>query len=77
VADQGTTATGCAVALIRAEHGIISPALPEKMTLAAGSRLTVIQLPSAYHHMMIGRPLETISAIRGQLSFSIGFGTDF
>jgi pimeloyl-ACP methyl ester carboxylesterase len=60
------------VTLIRAEHGIISPELAERMARAASPLLRVVPLPGAHHHAMIDRPLETIAAIREALPPSGG-----
>jgi pimeloyl-ACP methyl ester carboxylesterase len=67
----GLGAACCPVTLVRAEHGIISPGLAARMIRASGSRLGVVQLPGAYHHMMIDRPLETIAAVRSRLGSSV------
>jgi pimeloyl-ACP methyl ester carboxylesterase len=61
---DGLGGVGCPVTLIRAEHGIVSPQLEDSMIRAARSRLRTAQLPEAYHHMMVDKPLETIAAVR-------------
>jgi pimeloyl-ACP methyl ester carboxylesterase len=68
---DGLAAAGCPMTLIRAEHGIVSPGLLDGMSRASRSRLRVVPLPGAYHHMMIDKPLETIAAIKAELASAV------
>jgi pimeloyl-ACP methyl ester carboxylesterase len=58
----------CRVALFRAEHGILSPALGEVMYDRLGRLAPLIEIPAAGHHVMLDQPIALVTGIRTLLS---------
>ena len=58
----------CRVALLRAEHGLVTPDVGEYMYDQLGRVAPVIELPTAGHHPMLDVPLILITAIRSLLA---------
>jgi len=54
----------CRVALFRAEHGLVPPAMAERMRDRLGGGVPVIEIPAAAHHVMIDSPLDLVSGLR-------------
>ena len=47
----------CRIALFRGEHGLVTPDIGEYMYELLGRNAPVIEIPEAYHHMMLDQPL--------------------
>lgn len=62
------TRLDCRVALLRAEHGIVSPQVSEAMYDRLGRVAPVIEIPAAGHHIMLDQPIALVAAIRTLLS---------
>lgn len=62
------TRLDCRVALLRAEHGIVSPQVSEAMYDRLGRVAPVIEIPAAGHHIMLDQPIALVAAIRALLS---------
>lgn len=54
----------CRVALFRAEHGLVTPDIGEYMYELLGRNAPVIEIPEAYHHMMLDQPLSLVTGLR-------------
>jgi len=62
------TRLDCRVALLRAEHGIMSAQMSDVMYDRLGRVAPVIEIPAAAHHVMLDQPIALIAAIRTLLS---------
>jgi pimeloyl-ACP methyl ester carboxylesterase len=58
----------CRVALLRCEHGLVTPDIGEYMYNQLGRVAPVIELPTAGHHPMLDVPLILITAIRSLIA---------
>jgi pimeloyl-ACP methyl ester carboxylesterase len=58
----------CRVALLRAEHGMISVAAGEIMYDRLGRSAPVIEIPASGHHIMLDQPIALVAALRTLLS---------
>jgi pimeloyl-ACP methyl ester carboxylesterase len=58
----------CRVALFRAEHGLVTPDIGEYMYELLGRSAPVIEIPEAYHHMMLDQPLLLVTGLRTLLA---------
>ena len=58
----------CRVALLRSEHGLVTPTIGRSMFEALGRVAPVIELPEAGHHAMLDVPLTLLSALRTLLA---------
>ena len=58
----------CRYALLRSEHGLVTPGIGQSMYEALGRVAPVIELPEAGHHAMLDQPLILLTAIRSLLS---------
>lgn len=58
----------CRVALLRCEHGLVTPDIGEYMYDQLGRVAPVIELPTAGHHPMLDVPLILITALRSLLA---------
>jgi len=59
---------GCRVAVIRAEYGLVDPETGDYMYELLGRNAPMIEIPDAYHHVMLDQPLAMISAVRALLA---------
>jgi pimeloyl-ACP methyl ester carboxylesterase len=59
---------GCRVALFRAEYGLVDPETGDYMYELLGRNAPVIEIPDAYHHVMLDQPLSMISGLRAVLA---------
>ncbi len=55
---------GCRIALFRAENGLVTPDIGEYMYELLGRNSPVIEIPEAYHHMMLDQPLLLVTGLR-------------
>lgn len=58
----------CRVALLRAEHGLVTPEIGRIMYEALGRVAPVVEIPGAGHHMMLDQPLLLLTALRALLA---------
>lgn len=58
----------CRVALFRAEYGLVDPETGDYMYELLGRNAPVIEVPDAYHHLMLDQPLALIVGLRAVLS---------
>ncbi|MEZ5180786.1 MAG: alpha/beta hydrolase [Acidimicrobiales bacterium] len=58
----------CRFALLRAEHGLVTPDIGQSMYERLGRVAPVVELPEAGHHGMLDQPLVLITAIRTLLA---------
>jgi pimeloyl-ACP methyl ester carboxylesterase len=58
----------CRVALFRAEYGLVDPETGDYMYELLGRNAPVIEIPDAYHHVMLDQPLAMIAGLRAVLA---------
>jgi pimeloyl-ACP methyl ester carboxylesterase len=58
----------CRVALFRAQFGLVTPDIGEYMVELLERTAPVIEVPSAYHHLMLDQPLALITGLRAILA---------
>jgi pimeloyl-ACP methyl ester carboxylesterase len=58
----------CRFALLRAEHGLVTPDIGDSMYEMLGRRAPVVELPASGHHPMLDEPLVLATAIRTLLA---------
>lgn len=58
----------CRVAVLRAEHGLVTADVGRHMYELLGRTAPVIELPLAYHHVMLDQPLVLTTAVRSLLA---------
>lgn len=58
----------CRVALLRAQFGLVTPDIGAFMYEKLGRNAPVIEIPDAYHHIMLDQPLSLVTAIRTLLA---------
>jgi pimeloyl-ACP methyl ester carboxylesterase len=56
------------IALFRAENGLVTPDIGEYMYELLGRNAPVIEIPEAYHHMMLDQPLLLVTGLRTLLA---------
>ncbi len=56
------------VALLRSEFGLVTEDIGQYMYTQLGRRAPVIELPEAWHHMMLDQPLCLVTALRTLLA---------
>ena len=58
----------CRVALLRSEHGLVTPEIGSIMYEALGRVAPVVEVPEAGHHLMLDQPLLLVTALRALLA---------
>lgn len=58
----------CRMALFRAEHGLVTPDIGDFMYELLGRNSPVIEIPEAYHHIMLDQPLLLVTGLRTLLA---------
>ena len=58
----------CRIALFRAENGLVTPDIGAFMYDRLGRNAPVIEIPEAYHHMMLDQPLLLVTGLRTLLA---------
>jgi pimeloyl-ACP methyl ester carboxylesterase len=56
------------IALFRSENGLVTPDIGEYMYELLGRNAPVIEIPEAYHHMMLDQPLSLVTGLRTLLA---------
>ncbi len=62
------TKLDCRAALFRAEHGILSAEMSDRIYDRLGRVAPVIEIPVAGHHIMLDQPIALVAALRTLLS---------
>lgn len=58
----------CRVALFRAEHGLVTADIGRYMYEELGRVAPVVEVPEAYHHLMLDQPLSLLTGLRTLLA---------
>lgn len=58
----------CRIALFRAENGLVTPDIGATMYELLGRNAPVIEIPEAYHHIMLDQPLLLVTGLRTLLA---------
>jgi len=58
----------CRVALFRAERGLVSPDIGQYMYEQLGRLAPVIEVPLAWHHIMLDQPIALVTGLRALLA---------
>jgi pimeloyl-ACP methyl ester carboxylesterase len=58
----------CRVALFRAQYGLVTPDIGEYMYELLDRNAPVVEIPEAYHHLMLDQPLALVTALRAILA---------
>src|SRR4029077_7968607 len=58
----------CRLALLRSEHGLVTPEIRAFMYEKLGRVTPVIEIPEAGHHAMLDQPLILLTALRTLLA---------
>jgi pimeloyl-ACP methyl ester carboxylesterase len=58
----------CRVAVFRAEFGLVTPDIGEYMYELLDRNAPVVEIPRAYHHLMLDQPLALITGLRAILA---------
>jgi len=59
---------GCRVALFRAQFGLVTPDIGDYMYELLDRNAPVVEIPQAYHHLMLDQPLAVVTALRALLA---------
>jgi pimeloyl-ACP methyl ester carboxylesterase len=58
----------CRAAILRAEHGMMTPAMANLLRERLGQGATVFEIPAAGHHVLLDEPLCLVTALRAVLA---------
>ncbi len=58
----------CRVALFRSEHGLVSRDIGEYMYEQLGRVAPVVEVPLAWHHVMLDQPIALVTGVRAMLA---------
>ncbi|HUN37035.1 MAG TPA: alpha/beta hydrolase [Trebonia sp.] len=58
----------CQVAVLRAEHGLMSAGMAGRLASRLGGPVPIAELPAAGHHVMLDEPLSLVAALRTLLA---------
>jgi pimeloyl-ACP methyl ester carboxylesterase len=58
----------CRVALFRSEHGLVTPDIGAYMYEQLGRIAPVVEVPLAYHHVMLDQPIALVTGLRTLLA---------
>jgi pimeloyl-ACP methyl ester carboxylesterase len=59
---------GCRVAILRAQHGLMSAEMAARLRTLLGQPVPIAELPAAGHHVMLDEPLSLVAALRAVLA---------
>jgi pimeloyl-ACP methyl ester carboxylesterase len=68
VGHETLAAIPCRVAVLRAEQGLVTEDIGQQMYQALGHTAPVIEIPLAYHHVMLDQPIALVTAVRSLLA---------
>jgi pimeloyl-ACP methyl ester carboxylesterase len=66
--DAAAGQAGCRVAILRAEHGLMSAGMAGRLGRRLGQLVPIAELPAAGHHVMLDEPLSLVAAVRTVLA---------
>jgi len=58
----------CRVALFRAEFGLVTPDIGDYMYELLDRNAPVVEIPNAYHHLLLDQPLALVTGLRAMLA---------
>jgi pimeloyl-ACP methyl ester carboxylesterase len=58
----------CRAAVLRAQHGIMTPLMADLLCERLGRDVTVFEIPAAGHHVLLDEPLCLVTALRAVLA---------
>jgi pimeloyl-ACP methyl ester carboxylesterase len=58
----------CRAAILRAQHGVMTPAMASLLCERLGHVTTVFEIPAAGHHVLLDEPLCLVTALRAVLA---------
>jgi pimeloyl-ACP methyl ester carboxylesterase len=58
----------CRVAIVRAQHGMMSPEMADRLRVRLGQPSPVVEIPAAGHHVLLDEPLSLVTALRAVLA---------
>ncbi len=58
----------CRFALLRAEFGLVTPEMDVFLRRRLPENAVVVEIPQAYHHVMLDQPLSLVTALRALLA---------
>ena len=58
----------CPVAILRAQHGMMTQEMADRLGERFGQVASVVEIPAAGHHVMLDEPLSLVTALRTLLS---------
>ena len=67
-AEGAAERAGCQVAIVRAEHGLMSAGMASRLATRLGQPVPIVELPGAGHHVMLDEPLSLVAALRALLA---------
>ncbi len=67
-APPAAEAAGCRVAIVRAQHGMMSPEMASRLRARLGRPAPVVEIPLAGHHVLLDEPLSLVTALRAVLA---------
>jgi pimeloyl-ACP methyl ester carboxylesterase len=59
---------GCQVAILRGQHGLMTPAMAAQLGDWVGQSAPVAEIPAAGHHVLLDQPLSLVAALRAVLA---------
>jgi pimeloyl-ACP methyl ester carboxylesterase len=59
---------GCRAAIVRAQHGMMTPEMAGRLRDQLGRAATVFEIPAAGHHVLLDEPLCLVTALRAVLA---------
>jgi pimeloyl-ACP methyl ester carboxylesterase len=59
---------GCRVAILRGQHGMMSPEMADRLRGRLGQPAPVVEIPAAGHHVLLDEPLSLVTALRTVLA---------
>ena len=68
ITPQILAAVSCRVAVLQAQNGLVTPDIGQHMYELLGRTAPVIELPLAYHHVMLDQPIALVTAVRSLLA---------
>jgi pimeloyl-ACP methyl ester carboxylesterase len=63
-----TGRAGCQVAILRAQHGIMTAAMADRIRDRLGHASPMFEIPAAGHHVLLDEPLCLVTALRAVLA---------
>ena len=58
----------CRVAILRAQHGMMTAEMADRLRGRLGQQAPVVEIPAAGHHVLLDEPLSLVTALRTVLA---------